>query len=230
MSEPRPERPPHVFLVDANNHLHRAYHQSQNQDPRYNFRPSDGMPTGAVRIFVSKLLQFTSGASYDEEKAVHVIHTIKVDALRRIVAKADGPVLVAVNFQHEQDRLRKAFPQAEFFRDATTPAAQAALKDRWNAGKVPVLVAHPKSVGHGLNLQHGGSTLVWTTLTYSREDYEQMICRLARRGQKKQVMVYRLIIPGTVDEVVASVVESKADNEAKLLNALTMLEALRNGG
>jgi SNF2 family DNA or RNA helicase len=179
---------------------------------------------------VTKLLQFTSGASYDEFKDVHVIHTLKVDALRRLVAKTDGPVLVAVNFQHEQDRLRKAFPQAEFFRDAATATQQAALKDRWNAGKVPVLVAHPKSVGHGLNLQHGGSTLVWTTLTYSREDYEQMICRLARRGQTKQVRVYRLIIPGTVDEVVASVVESKADNEAKLLNALTMLEALRNGG
>jgi SNF2 family DNA or RNA helicase len=91
-----------------------------------------------------------------------------------------------------------------------------------------MLVAHPKSVGHGLNLQYGGHIIVWFTLTYSREDYEQMICRLARRGQKEIVLIYRLIVPKSIDEVVAGVVESKAANEAKLLNALTMLESMRD--
>ena len=177
-------------------------------------------------VLVTKLLQFTSGASYDSEGVVHWVHEAKMVALKQIIAAASGPVLVAVNFKHEQTRIKKLLG-AELFSDATTPAAQAALKDRWNRGEVPVLVAHPKSVGHGLNLQHGGHEMVWVTLTYSREGYEQMICRLARRGQKNRVKVHRLICPGTVDEVVATVLASKADTETKLLNSLSMLEALR---
>jgi hypothetical protein len=178
---------------------------------------------------VSKLLQFTSGASYDAERKVHRIHNLKLKALKQLQKDHKGkPLLVAVNFQHEQARIRRHFPEAEFFADATTESQQRELKRRWNAGEIQMLVAHPKSVGHGLNLQYGGHIIVWFTLTYSREDYEQMICRLARRGQKEIVLIYRLIVPKSIDEVVAGVVESKAANEAKLLNALTMLESMRD--
>ena len=177
---------------------------------------------------VTKLLQYTSGASYDEERCVQHVHNLKLLALKKLVqAHAGEPMLVAVAYQHEQDRIRRHFPQAKFFADAKSPTAQTKLKDEWNAGKVPMLVAHPKSVGHGLNLQHGGRHLVWWTLTYSREDYEQTICRLARRGQKHQVMVHRLLVPDTVDEVVVEVLENKASNEASMLKALTMLERMR---
>lgn len=176
---------------------------------------------------ISKLLQFTSGMIYDGDKMTHDLHDLKIVKLRGIVKKTHGPVLVACIFKHEQTRIRKAFPQAEFFADATTATKQMELITRWNNGEVAMLVAHPASIGHGLNLQHGGNTLVWMTQTYSRELTEQMICRLVRRGQDKAVTVYRLMCPGTVDEAVAEALEMKADAENRLLKALAMLESFR---
>lgn len=185
------------------------------------------MNVASAASLVTKLLQFTSGHMYDDERDVHPIHNLKVDALVKIVKQEKQPILVACIFQHEQARIRKQFPQAKFFADATTPAKQQQLLEAWNAGKVPMLVAHPASVGHGLNLQHGGSVMVWMSLTYSREMYEQMIARLARRGQDKVIKVYRLMVPGTVDDAVAEALASKAANEARLISALQMLESYR---
>lgn len=176
---------------------------------------------------VTKLLQFTSGHVYDEERGVHHIHSMKFDALAKI-AKQEKNLFVASIFKHEQDRLRQLFPKAKFFADAKTPHTQEILLNEWNAGKIPMLVAHPASVGHGLNFQHGGSVIVWITLTYSREYYEQMIARLARRGQERVTKVYRLIVPGTVDDAVAEALANKAENEARLISALQMLESYRN--
>jgi len=183
-------------------------------------------------VLVSKLLQFTSGAAYDNEsnKQWHHIHDLKIKELAKVCKKTPGPVLVACGFLHEQQRLRAAFPQARFFADAKTPGAQSEMLDSWNAGKIPMMVAHPRSIGHGLNLQHGGNTLVWFTLTYSREDYEQMIARLARRGQDAVVNVYRLMCPDTVDYAVATVIEEKRVTEDRLLTALQLLESYRDGG
>lgn len=179
-------------------------------------------------VLVTKLLQFTSGAAYDSERNALGVHETKMDALRRIYRKAGEPVMVAVQFKHEQDRIKEAFPEARFFRDAKTPADLAILVREWSDGSIPMLVAHPKSVGHGLNLQHGGRRMIWFSLGYSREDYEQMICRLARRGQKGQVIIHRLICTDTIDEVVCEVLASKADTENKLLRSLAMLEELRD--
>jgi SNF2 family DNA or RNA helicase len=175
-------------------------------------------------VLLGKLQQFTSGALYMEDKSTVHLHDAKLDALAAIVKKTDGPVLVAVNFQSEQDRLRARFPKAKFFADAKTAAEQQALLAAWNAGKVPMLVAHPASVGHGLNLQHGGNTLVWMTLTFSRENYEQMIARLARRGQENVTTVYRLGCPGTVDDVVVEALREKKETERSLLDSLKLLE------
>ena len=175
-------------------------------------------------VLLGKLQQFTSGALYMEDKSTIHLHDAKLDALEKIVKKTDGPVLVAVNFQSEQDRLRVRFPKAKFFADAKTATEQQALLAAWNAGKVPMLVAHPASVGHGLNLQHGGNTLVWMTLTFSRENYEQMVARLARRGQQSVTTVYRLLCPGTVDDVVAEALREKKETERSLLDSLKLLE------
>ncbi len=175
-------------------------------------------------VLLGKLQQFTSGALYMEDKSTAHLHDAKLDALEKIVKKTDGPVLVAVNFQSEQDRLRARFPKAKFFADAKTAAEQQALLAAWNAGKVPILVAHPASVGHGLNLQHGGNTLVWMTLTFSREQVEQMIARLARRGQENVTVVHRLIVPGTVDDVVVEALREKKETERSLLDSLKLLE------
>jgi len=178
---------------------------------------------------VAKLLQFTSGSIYDADGKWHDVHDLKIKALEKLIKQTDGPVLVACAFKHEQERLRKYFPQARFFADAKNQTSQKQLLEDWNNKKIPILVAHPKSVGHGLNLQHGGNTLVWMTLTYSREDYEQMIARLDRRGQDSVVTVYRLMVPDTVDFAVATVIEEKKVTEDRLLTALQLLESYREG-
>lgn len=177
---------------------------------------------------VTKLLQFTSGHMYDDEKVVHPIHNLKFDALHRIAKAEKQPLLVAFIYKHEQDRIRQQFPSAKFFADAKTERAQEQMLNEWNAGKIPLLAAHPASVGHGLNLQFGSSILVWISLTYSHELYDQMICRLARRGQDKVTKVYRLMVRGTVDDAVAEVQATKAKNQARLISALQMLESFRD--
>lgn len=176
---------------------------------------------------VTKLLQFTSGHIYDEEKVVHFVHNLKFEALRKLSVKEKQPLLVACIFQHEQNCIRSQFKQATFFSDAKTIRAQETLVAAWNARKIPMLVAHPASIGHGLNLQYGSSVIVWLTLTYSREFYEQMIARLARRGQENIIKVFRLMVPETVDDAVAEALANKAENEARLMSALQMLESYR---
>lgn len=180
-------------------------------------------------VLVRKLLQFTSGAIYDGEKRVHDVHDCKTDMLAKIAKQTKGPLLVICDFKHEQDRIRRKFPQARFFADARTPALQMQLIAQWNRKEIPMLVGHPMSMGHGLNLQTGSQTMVWMSLTYSRECYEQTIARLHRRGQKDVVTVHRLMVPGTVDDVVAEVLEEKRNTEQRLLTALMLLEGDRKG-
>ena len=208
--------------------LHHEYVEFE-KDLVYQIKAETEITAANAAALVSKLLQFTSGAIYDSEKAWHEVHDLKLKALEKIIKQADGPVLVACAFKHEQERMRKYFPKAEFFADAKNQRTQMDLLERWNAKKVPILIAHPKSVGHGLNLQHGGNVLVWFTLTYSREDYEQMIARLARRGQNEVTYVYRLMVPDTVDYAVATVIEEKRETEDRLLSALQLLESYRLG-
>lgn len=176
---------------------------------------------------VTKLLQFTSGHVYDEEKNVHPVHNLKFDALAKIAKHEKQPLFVSCIFQHEQAKIREQFPQAKFFADAKSEKDQKRILDDWNAGKIPMLVAHPASVGHGINLQYGSSVIVWMSLTYSREHYEQMIARLKRRGQKNIIKIYRLMVPSTVDDAVAEALANKAENEARLIAALQMLESYR---
>lgn len=175
-------------------------------------------------VLVRKLLQFTSGAIYDGEKKAHEVHDYKTEALAKLIKETKGPVLVLCDFKHEQDRIRRKFPQARFFADAKTPTLQMQLITQWNRREIPILVGHPMSMGHGLNLQQGSKTMVWMSLTYSRESYEQTIARLHRRGQKEVVTVHRLMVPGTVDDVVAEVLEEKRNTEQRLLTALMLLE------
>jgi SNF2 family DNA or RNA helicase len=176
---------------------------------------------------VTKLSQFTSGRVYDEERSVHTFHDLKYDELAKIAKKEKQPVLVACIYQHEQDRIRKLFPHAKFFADAKNEKQEEQLLNDWNAGKIRMLVSHPASVGHGLNLQYGSSIMVWVSLTYSRELYEQMIARLARRGQKNLLRIYRLMVSGTVDEAIAEALANKAEDEARLLRTLQTLESYR---
>lgn len=184
---------------------------------------------GSAAALVTKLLQFTSGEMYDDEKTHHPIHDLKFKALAEIIKKEKRPVFVSCAFQHEYARMKQHFPQSVFFNEAKSPAAQMDLLKAWNAKKIPILFAHPASVGHGLNLQFGSSILVFLSLTYNREWYDQIICRFARRGQTEVTKVYRLMVPSTVDDAVAEALANKQATEARLISALQLLESYRNG-
>jgi len=162
-----------------------------------------------------KLLQFAGGAIYDEDKNVHPMHGEKLEALEELVESANGsPVMIAYNFKHELDRIMytlKAYKPVHFKTDQH-------IKD-WNAGRIPVLVMHPASGGHGLNLQHGGHLQIWYGLCWPLELYLQWNERLARPGQKEQVRIYRIIVKGTEDESVVKSWNSKGAVQDSLLMA-----------
>lgn len=176
---------------------------------------------------ITKLLQFTSGEMYDDEKHHHPIHDIKFDALKKIIKAEKQPVFVACMFKHEYARMKQHFPESVFFNDAKTIEAQTQLMRDWNAKKIPILFAHPASIGHGLNLQFGSSILIFISLTYNGEWYDQIIRRFARRGQTQITKVYRLMVLGTVDDAVAESLANKSANQDRLMTALQMLEAYR---
>ena len=137
------------------------------------------------------------------------------------------PVMLFYQYQHELERIVRAFPHVTVFRDAATTRQQEELVAQWNAGLIGVLAAHPKSMAHGLNMQDGGSTVVWYTLPWSPEEYWQAIRRVARLGQDQVTRVYRLVTRDTMDEVVAEALRAKDEEETALLDALHVWRSQR---
>lgn len=161
----------------------------------------------------NKLLQMANGAVYGEEKKVLPIHDRKLDALEDLIEAANGkPLLVAYWYKHDLARIRERF-------DVRTIDTAKDIND-WNAGKIPVALIHPASAGHGLNLQEGGSTIVWFGLTWSLELYQQLNARLWRQGQKKTVVIQHIITRGTHDEDVMKVLEAKDIRQSALIEAV----------
>lgn len=163
----------------------------------------------------TKLLQLAGGCVYDEDRGEHFFHDLKLQGLQSIVDQLGGsPLLVAYAFKSDATRILKQFPQAKVFdgKDST--------QDAWNAGKIPMLLAHPQSVAHGLNLQHGGHNAVWYGLTWSLELYLQFNKRLHRSGQTRPVVIHHLLVAGTMDEDVMAALSSKDDAQEALLESL----------
>jgi SNF2 family DNA or RNA helicase len=161
----------------------------------------------------NKLLQMANGAVYGEGKKVLHIHDRKLDALEDVIEAANGkPLLVAYWYQHDHDRIHERFD----VRDIDTEADI----DDWCAGKIPVALIHPASAGHGLNLQDGGSSIVWFGLTWSLEMYQQLNARLWRQGQKNTVVIQHIIAAGTHDEDVMKALEAKDVGQNSLINAV----------
>lgn len=160
-----------------------------------------------------KLSQMASGAIYDEDKNWIAIHDRKLDALEDLIESANGaPVLVAYWFKHDLERIRKRFEIREIKTDQDIR--------NWNAGKIPVGVIHPAAAGHGLNLQNGGNTLVWFSMTWSLELYQQTNARLYRQGQQETVRIFHLVCKGTIDEDVLKALERKDASQEKLIAAV----------
>jgi SNF2 family DNA or RNA helicase len=164
----------------------------------------------------NKLLQFANGAIYDEDKNVYPIHDIKLKALEEIVEEACGkPVLVAWTYQFDRDRIMKYLSKYK-------PRELKTAKDiqDWNDGKVQLMLAHPASAGHGLNLQAGGNIIVWFGLTWSLELYQQFNARLYRQGQKQGVIIHHLCMNQTHDEDVMLALRNKDKVQMSLMNSI----------
>ncbi len=170
---------------------------------------------GTEAALTNKLLQFANGAIYDMDGEAHHLHDVKLDALEELVEEAGGdPVLVLYAFKHDADRIRERI-------DCRALNTEADI-DAWNRGEIPVALAHPASIGHGLNLQDGGHITVWFGLSWSLELYEQANERLNRPGQKNVCRVYHLVMKGTHDERVLKSLKKKEKGQAAAIEALRL--------
>jgi len=163
----------------------------------------------------NKCRQLTAGCLYDEDGNWHPIHDAKLEALADLIDEMQGAsALVAYSYRADLARLRERFPASRVL-----DANPQTIAD-WNAGKIPILLAHPASAGHGLNLQDGGRAIVWFSLDWSLELYQQFNARLYRQGQTKPVFVYRLTATDTVDQNIIKRLTLKCSVQDALLDAL----------
>ena len=170
----------------------------------------------SAAALANKLLQWSNGTVYTDDKGNWAeIHSAKLDALAELIEQNPGEnMLIAYNYKADLQRLQERFPEAVVLdKDPVTI-------DRWNAGDIPLLLAHPASAGHGLNLQRGGSICVWFGLNWSLELYQQFNARLYRQGQTKPVRIIHLVAENCIDERVVKVLGEKDAVQASLLKAL----------
>lgn len=207
-----PKRMDITYPVSLSERAQKAYEQME----RDLVLPLAGAAITAqnAAVLTGKLLQLANGAIYTETGDYIQIHDTKLDALEDLIEAANGePVLVYYSFRHDADRIVKRFPQA---RRLLTPDDVNA----WNSGSVELMIAHPASAGHGLNLQAGGHIIIWFGLSWSLELYQQANARLHRQGQSHPVTIYHVITKDTVDESVLKVLTGKAVRQDALIDAV----------
>jgi len=207
---------PEVMLsseyVDLPNHASKQYKELEKTF--YLELEKTKITSPSTAVLSNKLLQMCNGAIYDEDKNVHEIHDEKIRTLKEIME--DNPnenFLISYNFKSDLKRIKQAFP-------CSIELKSAEDEDKWNKGKIKMLLAHPASAGHGLNLQYGGSVLIWFGLTWNLEYYQQFNKRLHRPGQNKPVRIVHIIAKGCLDEGVMSAIKNKAKTQKELLDYL----------
>lgn len=175
---------------------------------------TDGEITASNAASLSnKLCQLSNGAIYDDEQNIVEIHDRKLETLEDIIESMNGkPLLIAYWYRHDLERIKSRFSVREI-------KTSEDISD-WNDGKIPVALIHPASAGHGLNLQNGGSTLVWFGLTWSLELDQQTNARLYRQGQKNAVVIQHIITKGTIDEQILKALQKKNKTQADLIDAV----------
>jgi len=177
--------------------------------------------TAAVAI--GKCQQIANGAVYLDgpEKEISEIHEAKLEAVEELVNGLEGqPCLIAFHFQHDLKRLKRLFPDAAVIGSGVTGDELMDIVERWNTGQIPVLLAHPQSAGHGLNLQGAGNAVIWFSNTWSLEHHDQFIRRLWRQGQRNNIIVHNIIAKKTIDEAIVKAVESKDNTQQSLMTAI----------
>jgi len=212
---------PELITAEVQVHLSKteSKHYEQMKHDLVLSLPAGEITAANAAALAGKLCQMANGAIYDEDGTIHHLHDRKLDALEDLIEAANGkPLLVAYWFKHDlariADRLRSLGIEFEALDDG------GSIK-RWNAGQIPVALIHPASAGHGLNLQAGGSTLVWFGLTWSLELYQQTNARLWRQGQQSEtVVIHHIITKDTIDERIMDALEHKDKTQARLIDAV----------
>lgn len=206
-----PEQIETDFWVDLPGKARMAYREMEKEAL---LSLDDGAITALnAAAVLTKLTQIANGFAYDEEHMAHRIHDAKAEALAELVEQADGNVLVFYEFRDDIGAIQKRVPECRVLETEKDI-------DDWNHGRVRVLLAHPASVGYGLNLQAGGHIIAWYGLTWSLEQYLQANARLHRQGQTKPVLVYRILAKDTVDAQIAESLTRKDAAQEAVLNIL----------
>lgn len=208
-----PERIDNVISVKMSPAEEKKYRQMKKEQ----LLKLDGQEIVALTAaaVANKLLQMANGAVYDEDKKYVHIHDRKLEVLEEVIDTNSEPILVFYNFKHDFERLKEYFKKE----NPRTLETSNDIRD-WNEGKIKLLLAHPASVGHGLNIQAGGHIIVWFGLTWSLELYQQANARLDRQGQKDSVIVHHLVTEGTIDETVMKALARKETGQTALLDAV----------
>ena len=183
---------------------------------------------GSAAVLSGKLLQLCNGAVYDDRHEAAEVHGCKLEAFEELMEELSGePVLVFYQFRHDLERLQRVLHRRGLRVRVLTGESDVA---DWNRGEIDVLLAHPASCAHGLNLQAGGRQVIWFGLTWSLELFQQANKRLHRQGQTRTVFVHLLIVSGGVDEDVAAALEEKAGTQDRLMDALkARIERVQKG-
>lgn len=180
--------------------------------------PETVIDVTSAAALTNKLLQLSNGAMYDENREVHEIHKCKIEAFMELIEKLQGkPALVFYNFKHDLDRIMKALDKTKL---RVRVLKNVDDQKAWNNKEVDILLAHPASAAYGLNLQEGGNHVIWFSLNWSLELYQQANKRLHRQGQKEKVIVHHLVSSGTRDTDVMLALESKGEVQDLLLESL----------
>lgn len=208
------EKPLYINRIAKLDKAEYQKYKTMERDAVLQFEDEDITALNAAAV-TNKLLQLANGAIYTDEREIIQIHNKKMDVLEELIDEANGsPVLVFYNFKHDKERIMKKFKKKVRFLDTDVD-----IKD-WNDRKIEILLAHPASAGHGLNLQAGGNIIVWFGLNWSLELYQQANARLNRQGQTEAVRIYHIIAEKTVDENVLDSLNGKNIRQEELLRNL----------
>ena len=212
-----PKRITNIIRVPMPDDVRKAYKEFEREKV---LELRDETITAAnAAALTNKLLQFANGAVYDVDKTYHEIHRLKLEVLEELVEAAQGqPFLVFWSYKSDAERIENHFKKLK-------PRRMSCDKDveDWNAGKIQMLLMHPASGGHGLNLQKGGNQVVWFGNTWSNELEKQANARIDRQGQTKTPIIHKIVLAATMDEHVINAVDEKAETENNLMSAVKLL-------
>lgn len=167
-----------------------------------------------------KLRQFLSGFIYSEDKT-HEVHLEKIDILKEVVEQnRSEQVIIAIQFRYEYEMIQRVYPNVPVIYGGLSPSTVRKRIQNWNGNNSPILIVHPASIAHGVNLQQGGRTIIWYSLPWSYEHYTQLRARLYRQGQKKPVVMHHLIANGTVETNVIKALSDKKTSESSFTKRL----------